>query len=1071
MEFASAFDRCRTVVAIVRQEDARFVEVNAAMREQLGWEPSEVVGQRTVDIDLWPDPDTRSRIYAALRTRQRVIGLPLLARHKDGHLLPSLLDVECFQHNGETLNFCLLRVGEEAGGVQSDPEIEQSSYRELYLSATEGLYRSLPDGGFIDVNPAMAAIFGFESATAMLARQDSVATSYYVDPEHARAVRRQLQEGGEIRGVRSRVRRSDGVERWLLENAHAVRDEHGQLRFFEGSVVDITEQVAGEDALRQSESMFRVLVDNCRDGVFLIQHGIVIFANPALAAMLGYEQEELIGSEYMRLVAPEDLAAQADRRGERESGSMVLQSYDIHLMHRDGRKRLFAVFADAVVLDGEPASTGLARDITEERAQRRAIEAAERRYRELFEQSPVGLFRTQQDGTIVDANPAMVRMLGYASVEQIKDQVGVVTNLYAVPEERQRLVDRMLRDGQVSDHETRLVCRDGRHRWVSINVRLQDDRPAEDDDTDVRGADTVRFAGSAQDIQHRRVIEEALLRSEARYRKLIEYSQTGVFLAKGRRFVYVNQRMATIFGYGERELIGMAIERLLAPEFRQRAMDQLRRFDAGEDMPQEFESCYLHKEGHRVYVTVSAGPIDLDGERHLTGTVRDITGQREAEQRLRFHASHDALTGLPNRLVFHERLEQQIAASRSDGLYDYAVLFVDLDGFKLVNDGLGHAAGDRLLVSLAVELESVFRDDALVARYGGDEFTLLSVGTCDPARAEAMARRLLDLFARPLDLDGHRVYSGASVGIVMGGPDYHSPDQILRDADTAMYQAKAQGKAAYVFFDTDMRAAAQQRLSLETDLRQALERDEFRVHFQPIVDLADGSTIGCEALLRWQHPTRGLLYPVDFLDVAEESGLLATIDWWVMRHAAERVAGWRKGHARLRLSVNMDERQFNDPQLLSRINQALSDSGLPASALQLEITETVFRKGRRHAAERLDGLKAMGLSLVVDDFGTGYSSLESFASATFDALKIDHSFVADITSNPRHQAIAKTIVGFAGDLGLRLIAEGVETEEQRELLLGMGCRLAQGYLFGKPMNHEAFAARLMAESGREARLA
>ena len=1066
MGFASAFDRCRTVVAIVRQDDARFVEVNSAMREQLGWEPSEVVGQRTVDIDLWPDADTRSRIYSALRTRQRVVGLPLFARHKDGRLIPSLLDVECVERDGELMHFCLLRVGTDAGDVGSDPEVEQESYRALYLAATEGLYRSLPDGGFIDVNPAMADIFGFPSATHMLARQDAVATDYYVDPAHGREVHRELLDKGEIRGVRSLVRRNDGSERWILENAHEVRDDHGQLRFYEGSVVDITDQVAGEEALRQSEAMYRVLVDNCRDGVFLVQHGVVVFANPALAEMLGYQQQDLIGSNYVDHVAPEDLAAQAGRRAEREAGSMALQSYDLQLIHREGHKRLFAVFADAVMLHGEPASTGLARDVTEERAQQRAIEAAERRYRELFEESPVGLFRTLHDGTIVDANPAMVHMLGYDDADQVMREAGNVVNLYADPVERERLVARMLRDGHVTDHETRLICRDGRHRWVNVNVRLQNDGGTRDADES-----QLRFAGSVQDIQHRRVIEEALLRSEARYRQLVDHSQAGVFVARGRRYVYVNQRMASMFGYTERELTTMSFDRLLAPEYRKPAHARLDRFDAGEELPLEFESCYLHKDGHRIYVTVSAGPVDLDGERHLTGTVRDITRQREAEQRLRFHATHDALTGLPNRMVFHDRLKQRIADARVGGDFNYAVLFVDLDGFKLVNDGLGHAAGDRLLVTLAVELETAFRDDALLARYGGDEFTLLSLGPCDRARAEGMATRLLDLFSRPMDLDGHRVYSGASVGIVLGSDAYETPDQVLRDADTAMYRAKAKGKSAYVFFDDSMRSAAQRRLALETDLRQALEREEFRVHFQPIVDMEDGRTVGCEALLRWQHPERGLLYPGDFLEVADESGLLATIDWWVMRQAAGQLLQWQQDHGVLRLSVNMDERQFNDPRLLSRIERVLADSGLSAASLQLEITETVFRQGRQQAVERLEGLKALGLGLVVDDFGTGYSSLESFTSATFDALKIDHSFVADLVSNPRHQAIARTIVGFAGDLGLQLIAEGVETEQQRQLLLGMGCRLAQGYLFGRPMDSDAFGEWLATESERKIRRA
>lgn len=1045
MGFAKAFDRCPSVVTIVRQVDGRFVEVNAGMLEQLGYTEAEVIGQRPADIGLWPDADTRARIYAALRTRQRVVGMPLQVRHKDGRLLSGLLDVECFEADGDAFNLCLLRLGQESHAARTDPEIEQESYRALFLSASEGLYRSLPDGDFIDVNPAMAQIFGYESATEMLARRSRVATDFYVDAQHGAELIGQLMTEGRLRGVRSLVRRKDGAERWILENARAVRGIDGKVRFFEGSMVDITEYVAAENALRHSEAMYRILVDNCRDGVFLIQHGILRFVNAALAGMLGYTPAELIGTEYMRLIASEDVSSQDQRRHEREAGSMALQSYEVHMLHRLGHRRLFAVYADAVMLAGEPASTGLVRDITDERAQQEAIIAAERRYRELFEQSPIGLFRTRRDGSIEDANPVMLQMLGYDSVDQLRETVGNVGQIYADPGEREEVIARILRDGQINGHETRLRGRDGGVRWVSISVRAQE----EPDGTDGKGGPTLRFAGSAQDVQQRREVEAALQRSEGRYRMLVEHSQSGVFAARDGRLVYVNRRMSSMLGYSEDELVGMAILDLAAPEFRDAVEARARQFAAGEALPAEFEGCYLRKDGQRVYVTVSAGPLELDGETLLTGTVRDITRQHEAEQRLRFNASHDALTGLPNRMEFCDHLDQRITLAREQGAHDYAVLFVDLDGFKLVNDGMGHATGDRMLITLARMLDQAFHDDALVARYGGDEFTLLTLAPVSEANAAALAQRLLDLFRLPLEIEGHRVYSGASVGIVMGHEGYSNSEQVLRDADTAMYRAKAQGKAAYVFFDESMREAAKQRLVLETELRQAVERGEFRVHFQPVVHLRNGTILGCEALLRWQHPQRGLLLPDAFLEVAEESGLLPQIDWWVLREALAQLAIWRECDPALSVSVNIDERQFAHPELLDRVRQALADSGVPAPNLHLEITETVFRRGRGSAVERLESIKSLGVGLVVDDFGTGYSSLESFSAASFDALKLDHVFVADIVANARHRAIARTIVAFADELDLRLIAEGVETEAQRALLLELGCRKAQGYLFGK----------------------
>ena len=429
---------------------------------------------------------------------------------------------------------------------------------------------------------------------------------------------------------------------------------------------------------------------------------------------------------------------------------------------------------------------------------------------------------------------------------------------------------------------------------------------------------------------------------------------------------------------------------------------------------------------------------------------------------MRFHASHDALTGLPNRLVFHDQLQQRIHQARQSGHCDYAVLFVDLDGFKLVNDGLGHATGDQLLLAIAGQMAAQLKDEALIARYGGDEFTLLSTGSCNAERAAAMASRLLELFQQPQSINGHRVYSGASIGIVMGDLRYQNPEQILRDADTAMYRAKSQGKSRHVFFDDSMRAAAQHRLALETDLRQALECGEFRVFYQPIVDMDSGRLRGCEALIRWQHPQRGLLLPREFLGVAEESGLLAGIDWWVLNTAITQFQSWLKQHPGLdlTLSVNLDERQFHDPGLPMQLQTLLRSHGMPAQRLQLEMTETVFRNGRHTAIERLLELKALGLRLAVDDFGTGYSSLESFASPAFDVLKIDHSFIVDLVGNPRNRALTRTIIGLAHDLELDLIAEGVETAAQRRLLQDMGCRGGQGILFGAPMESDAFALLL-----------
>lgn len=391
------------------------------------------------------------------------------------------------------------------------------------------------------------------------------------------------------------------------------------------------------------------------------------------------------------------------------------------------------------------------------------------------------------------------------------------------------------------------------------------------------------------------------------------------------------------------------------------------------------------------------------------------------------------------------------------------MLVLDLDGFKWVNDSLGHSAGDALLVRIAVALRGAIGDHVLLARYGGDEFTVIARSPCSMTEALALGERILAVFAQPFEVAGQKLYSGASMGIAMGRAGYHYPEQAMRDADTAMYRAKSLGNPGPVVFDDAMHAQARDRFALETDMRLALARDEFRVFYQPIVEIAGGRIVGCESLVRWQHPTRGLLYPDEFLPVAEETGLITELDAWVMRTSCAQLAKWRQtlpDMGALTINVNMDERQFLTAGIAEQIAELLEECQLPAQALRLEITETVFRSGYGHAVGALKALKALGVALVLDDFGTGYSSLEALAGSPFDGLKIDHGFVRDIVSNPRHLAIVRTIMRFAEELGFRTTAEGVETPAQRQLLAKMGCPQVQGFLYSPAVAAASLTALL-----------
>jgi diguanylate cyclase (GGDEF)-like protein/PAS domain S-box-containing protein len=1048
----AAFAASESIVALLSAADGRFLDVNAAFERVTGHRREDVIGRVPIDIGLWTDLEFRAQLWESLRAERRIVDAPTRMHRADGSVLSGRLHVEMLQEDGRALLFCLLQVLPDDHREQGERRRE-SLYRDLFLHASEGIYRSLPGGGFLDANPALARMLGYDSPAELLLAHGGRDRDIYVDQaadehDHAR-----LLAENRIDQLRLQVYRRDGSKIWVSENARVVRDAGGEPVFFEGSLEDITAQVEAEQALKQSQQLYRVLVENSRDGVFLIQDGVVRFANAAMAAMLGYDAQELVGIRYMELIDEGDAAAQAERKRQREAGSRELQMYEIQMVCRDGRRILCEVRADAVDYEGGIASTGTIRDVTDERQQQRALMQAERRYRELFQDSPVGLFRSSLQGEIVEVNPAMAAMLGFDSPESLKARFASMLDVYADPAERQLLVERALRDGAFAHHETRVHDASGNVRWVSTNVRLtRDENNA-----------PAHFTGSALDVQERRAMQQALVRSENKYRTLVEQSHVGVFILDHTTIVYMNRALSAMLGYGEAELVGRQFQELLTPESGAEALALRERYYQTGEMPQDFESCLVHRNGQRVFVRVSVWLAEVDGRRHVTGTVIDITRQREAESRLRFHANHDPLTGLPNRALFNRMLGDRLGLDGEGSASAYAVLYLDLDGFKWVNDSLGHGAGDRLLLEIARRLEQELGPDVLIARYGGDEFTLLPEGACDYERAVAVARRVLSLFEQPFNIGGQQVFSAASLGIVLGRPDYDSPEQVLRDADNAMYRAKAAGKSGFVVFDEGMHDEARSRLQLETDFRLALERAEFVLHYQPIVTLDGARLVGAEALVRWQHPTRGLLLPADFLPLAEETGLIVDMDAWVLRESCRQLALWRHQRPEWRgmvMNVNVDERQMGSPELTEDVFHLLQTYKLPAGGLRLEITESVFRTGSNHAREQLEALKALGVGLAVDDFGTGYSSLEAFAASSFDALKVDQSFVRDLDTNPRHRAIVRTIIGFARDLGLLLTAEGIETEAQRRLLLELGCEFGQGRLFSPPVPAEEFERRL-----------
>src|SRR3989442_648682 len=576
----------------------------------------------------------------------------------------------------------------------------------------------------------------------------------------------------------------------------------------------------------------------------------------------------------------------------------------------------------------------------------------------------------------------------------------------------------------------------------------------------------VAVARIGTQLSHKQA-QEALKESEERYALAARGSNDGLWdWSLSANVMYFSARWKAMLGYQEGEIGDRPEEWFdrIHDADRERVKKEIAAHQEGLTPHFESEHRVLHKdESFRWMLSRGVAIHDVSGNvLRMAGSQTDITEGKVS----------DPLTGLPNRLLFIDRVGRLVEHRKRHENHLFAVLFLDLDGFKMINDSLGHLIGDQLLLGVASRLEKCLRstdtvarlgETFTVARLGGDEFTVLLDDIKDPSDAKRAADRMMKALATPFILGGKEVFTSVSIGIALSNSAYELPEEILRDADTAMYRAKSLGKARYEVFDADMRASVMARLQLETDLRRALERGEFRNFYQPIVALASGEIAGFEALLRWQHPTRGLLGPIEFIPVAEETGLIRELGWWNLREACRQISDWKTNpdaDPDLIISVNLSVKQFLQPNLVSEIKGLLRELAFPPESLKLEITESTVMGDPSAAVEMLLQIKALGIRLAIDDFGTGYSSLSYLHRFPLDTLKIDRSFISGMCEGGEGMEIARTILPMANNLRLDVVAEGVETIQQVAMLKKLECKYGQGFYFSRPLTAEGTTALL-----------
>lgn len=824
---------------------------------------------------------------------------------------------------------------------------------------------------------------------------------------------------------------------------------------------DIQELRDTESSLKLAENQYRTIFEKAVDGIYQTSpDGRFIAANPALARILGYSSPQVLlestfdirtqfyldpgrRDEFVRLIAETGEVAAFESQIRRRDGAIIWVSETARAVPRENGTVAFY--------------EGTLTDITGRKQAEDALKASRERYRSLIQSAPDGIL-TLKDLMIAGTNLKALEMFGYSAGEMLGLSVEDISPPFQAGDipsaELVRTLNEQAMSGETQNFDWLHKRKDGSifHAEVSLNR------------FDAHGE--TLLTAVIRNVSARKRTERALERERAHMHMLFQASPQAIaFLDPAGLIVNVNPSFTKLFGHTKEEAEGKNIRKLILPAGQEAEFeDSLQIIHSGEHVSRE--TVRLSKDGRTFPVSVHGYPITIGGT--LEGVYfvfEDITKRKNSEALLTHQALHDSLTGLPNRSLFLERLGRAMERGKRRPDYQFAVLLLDLDRFKRINDSLGHLAGDMLLKGIARRFEACLRSVDTVARLGGDEFAVLLEEFVSAREVIQVADRIREALDRPFQISGKEVYCGASIGIVVKTQGYSSAEEILRDSDIAMYRSKESGKDRLAF-TRKMHEMAVENLRMENELRHALKIGDLFLHYQPVVSVTDSRLQGFEALVRWRHPQLGMIPPARFIPLAEETGLILPLGEWVINQALRQLHHWRREVANtenLFVSVNISSKQFRQPDLVDSIRRSLIGHHVHSSRLKLEITESVIMRDAKSSVEKLSKLKALGVELLVDDFGTGYSSLSYLQRFPIHGLKIDRSFISGGGDERENMEIVRTIVSLAGNLGLGVVAEGVETKEQLERLRALGCGSAQGYFFSKPL--DVASARTFIEEG------
>ena len=812
---------------------------------------------------------------------------------------------------------------------------------------------------------------------------------------------------------------------------------------------EIARRVALEQELRSSEYRYRGLVESLSAIAWeaQLEDYSYTYVSPQAETLIGYPLAEwLTPGFWERIVHPDDLPrAKAFCEGEIKAGRD--HSIDYRVITAEGKTLWLRDIITLTTYNQTPVLRGLMINISETKQTEEALRLSEEKFAKAFHASPDGLLLSRQsDGLLIEINEGFSRLTGYDKASALK-RSSLDLNIWVDVHQRSELLALLTQNGFVRDFRCHLRHKSGRIRLCEVSSR-----PLKIGDEDC-------MLTIARDITERQQMQEKLLQTAT----VFESTAEGIlFTDPAQTITAVNRAFTEITGYSEAEALGQTPRILASSQHDSAFFAAMWHQLSGEGHWQgEIYNKRKNGEVYPSWMTISAVHNPENIVTHFVAVFADISSLKHAQARLDHQVHHDPLTGLPNRLLFESRLDQIINQQKAEGQHA-AVLFLDLDRFKNINDSLGHPVGDLLLKGITVRLKVQLRDIDTVARLGGDEFIILLPGLQQPRDAEVIANKLLACFSAPFLAGEHELFISASIGISVYPHDGTDVATLVKNADAAMYRSKLKGRNRVERYTHDLTSQARERVILEQELRRALERNELSLFYQPKISLPDLGLVGAEALIRWTHPTLGVIAPERFIHLAEENGMIIQVGDWVLERACMQLNEWNQAYEPFGpVSVNLAGAQLHQPRLVARIRQLLKKYSLTPGCLQLEITENFIMNQTEEALDVLHQLKRLGVQLAIDDFGTGYSSLSYLKRLPLDTLKIDQSFVRGLPHDPNDEAIVRAIIALGHSMQFTVIAEGVENEAQQDFLAKAGCEQIQGYIVSVPLSAEEFAATFL----------